>query len=142
MIMEYYGYTGNVLFVNLSSGDVRTEPLDKADAEMYLGGLGINNRLAYDLVKPGLDALSPENPIIIGAGPLVGTMVPGASRLIGTAKFPLSGAVSAGSGPPSCLLFALVMLWLLGLRVGPGTARRPCPTGRCRSAGGNRGSRV
>ena len=96
--MDYFGYAGKILFVDLSSGEIRKEPLDTTEAEMYLGGLGINNRLAYDLIEPGRDALSPENPIILGAGPLIGTMVPGASRLIGTAKFPLSGAVSAGSG--------------------------------------------
>jgi aldehyde:ferredoxin oxidoreductase len=96
--MTHYGYAGKILFVDLTSGTSRTEPLDMADAELYLGGLGINNRLAYDLISPDNDALSSENPIILGAGPLIGTMVPGASRIVATSKFPLSGAVSAGSG--------------------------------------------
>ena len=96
--MEWRGYAGKILFVDLSSGKIVKKPLEKADAELFLGGLGINNKLAYDLIEPGADALSPENPIIFGAGPLIGTMVPGASRVVGTSKFPLSGAVSAGSG--------------------------------------------
>ena len=96
--MQYYGYAGNILFIDLSKGVIRTEPLDTAEAEKYLGGLGLNCKLAHDLIEPGLHAFSPESPIILGAGPLIGTMVPGASRLIGMAKFPLSGAVSAGSG--------------------------------------------
>lgn len=98
MTVDHFGYAGNILFINLSDGKIEKKPLDKADAEKYLGGLGLNNKLAWDLIKPGVDALAPENPIIIGAGPLIGTMVPGAARVIGTSKFPLSGAVSAGSG--------------------------------------------
>ena len=96
--MDLFGYAGKMLFVDLSDGGVEERPLERADAEKYLGGLGLNNKLAYDLMKPGTDALAPENPIILGAGPLIGTMVPGASRIVGTSKFPLSGAVSAGSG--------------------------------------------
>jgi len=96
--VDYFGYAGKILFVDLSSGEVESKPLDMADAKLYLGGLGLNNKLAYDLIEPGNDALAPENPIIIGAGPLIGTMVPGAARIIGTSKFPLSGAISAGSG--------------------------------------------
>jgi aldehyde:ferredoxin oxidoreductase len=96
--VELFGYAGKILFVDLSGGGVEERPLERADAEQYLGGLGINNKLAYDLMKPGTDPLAPENPIILGAGPLIGTMVPGASRIVGTSKFPLSGAVSAGSG--------------------------------------------
>lgn len=96
--MDCFGYAGKTLFVDLSSGKIDERPLDMADAEQYLGGLGFNNKLAYDLMTPGTDALAPENPIILGAGPLIGTMVPGASRIVGVSKFPLSGAISAGSG--------------------------------------------
>jgi len=96
--VDDFGYAGKILFVDLSSGQTEAKPLERADAELYLGGLGMNNKLAYDLIEPGTDALAPENPIILGAGPLIGTMAPGASRIVGTSKLPLSGAVSAGSG--------------------------------------------
>ncbi len=96
--MEYFGYAGTILFIDLTTGQVRKEKLDKKDAELYIGGLGINNKLAYDLIAPGTDPLAPENPVIIGAGPLIGTMAPGAARIVGVSKFPLSNAVSAGSG--------------------------------------------
>ena len=96
--MDYFGYAGKILFINLSSGEIKKRPLDMSEAGLYLGGLGINNKLAYDLIEPGTNALAPGNPIILGAGPLIGTMVPGASRVVGTSKLPLSGAVSAGSG--------------------------------------------
>ncbi|RJP25369.1 MAG: hypothetical protein C4520_02520 [Candidatus Abyssobacteria bacterium SURF_5] len=98
MRTEYFGYAGKILFIDLTSGTIDRQPLDPGDCRGLLGGLGINNKLAYDHLKPGVDPLSPENPLILGAGPLIGTMTPGASRIVGTSKFPLSNAVSAGSG--------------------------------------------
>ena len=87
--MEYYGYAGNILYVDLTSGKIRKEPLDINVARKFLGGAGVNYKLAYELIKPETDPLSPDNPIIIGAGPLVGTVVPSAGKLQVTVKFPL-----------------------------------------------------
>ena len=46
----------------------------------------------------GTDPLSPENPIIIGAGPLVGTGPPGAAKIVATTRFPLNGTISESVG--------------------------------------------
>lgn len=87
--MEYYGYAGNILYIDLASGKIRKEPLDIEVARKFLGGVGVNYRLACELIKPEIGPLSPDNPIIIGAGPLVGTAVPSAGKLQATTKFPL-----------------------------------------------------
>ena len=79
--MQYYGYGGKILYVDMTSGEIRTEPLDMEMAKKFIGGCGIASRLMYDLLKPGIDPLSPENPLIIGAGPLVGTAVPSSSKI-------------------------------------------------------------
>ena len=50
-------------------------------AQRFIGGLGLTVKLAYDAITPGTDALSPENPIVLGAGVLVGTHLPAASRI-------------------------------------------------------------
>ena len=47
--MAIPGYAGKILFVDLSDGSTETEPLDDRWAKEYLGGWGINYRLAYDL---------------------------------------------------------------------------------------------
>lgn len=86
--MEYYGYAGKILYVNLSSGEVRKEPLDLEMAQKFIGGWGINYHLLYKELKPNVHPLSPENPIIIGIGPLMGTPVPAASKVVATMKFP------------------------------------------------------
>jgi aldehyde:ferredoxin oxidoreductase len=66
-----------------------TEELFGLDlGKRFLGGCGMNLRLAYDLIKPGTDPLSPDNPLVIGAGTLVGLM-PGAAKISCTTKLAL-----------------------------------------------------
>lgn len=96
--MEYFGYGGNILRVDLSTGSTDTEELAPDLIKKYMGGMGINTRLAYDLIKPEIDPLGPENFVIIGAGALSGTMTPSATRFSATTKFPVNGVVGNASG--------------------------------------------
>jgi aldehyde:ferredoxin oxidoreductase len=86
--MEYYGFAGSILHIDLTSGSIRKEPLDLEVARKFLGGWGINHRLIYDLLAPETDPLSPDNPFIIGAGPLTGTLTPSSSKVSATTKYP------------------------------------------------------
>ena len=104
--MSIPGYAGRILYVDLATGKTRKEPLDPELAKSLIGGFGINNKLAYDLVPQGTDPLAPENLIIIGAGPLAGTMVPGAAKVVVTTKFPINGAFATAAGGGS---FALML---------------------------------
>ena len=99
--MKWNGYTGNIFTINLTSNSKSKTELDPKDIEQFVGGLGINTKLAANLIKPGIDSLSPENVIIIGTGPLVGTITPGASRLVGTTKFPATEAIAYSCGSMS-----------------------------------------
>ncbi|MFC1919611.1 aldehyde ferredoxin oxidoreductase N-terminal domain-containing protein [Chloroflexota bacterium] len=87
--MEYCGHVGRILEVNLNTREIRKKSLDLDLVDRFVGGWGINFKLAYDLMKPGTPPLSPENPIIIGVGPLVGTLSPGSSKVSVTTKFAL-----------------------------------------------------
>ncbi len=93
---ETGGYAGNILQVDLSSGEIKKEPLDMKLAGEFLGGLGMSVKLAYDMMQPGIDPLSPANPIIIGAGPLVGTFAPGSSRVFSLTRLPANNSVGWG----------------------------------------------
>lgn len=95
---EAYGYTGSILHVNLTDRQVETRPLDLDLARKFIGGIGLNFRLGFDLIPPGLDPFAPENPIIIGVGPLVGTPIPGSARVYSLTKQPANNAVGWGSG--------------------------------------------
>jgi len=96
--MEIPGYAGNILHINLTSGDIRIEPLDIETVRTYIGGAGINNKLAYDLIPPDIDPLSPQNAIIIGAGPFNGTIIPGSSQVMCIYKSPLNGSFLHSNG--------------------------------------------
>jgi aldehyde:ferredoxin oxidoreductase len=92
------GYTGSILVVDLSAERFSVERLPDSATEDYLGGFGANNRLFAEFSRPGTDPLSPDNPVVLGAGPLVGTSVPGAARVMANARLPLTGAVASASG--------------------------------------------
>lgn len=106
--MEIGGYAGKILNVNLTDQKWRVEPLDIKIAKKFIGGFGVNNWIAYNLIQPEIDPLSPENTLIIGAGPLVGTMAPSTSRIIMTTKLPINEAVASGSGS---MAFAGMLKW-------------------------------
>lgn len=74
------GYAGRILRINLSSSEMSLEPTSRY-ARDWLGGAGIGQRVIYEEVKRGVTPYSPANVLSFGAGPLVGTLAPGAVRL-------------------------------------------------------------
>ncbi|MFC1995046.1 aldehyde ferredoxin oxidoreductase family protein [Chloroflexota bacterium] len=93
-----YGFVGTNLYIDLSSGNIRKEPLDKELTRNFIGGFGIGSRLLYNLVPPGIDPLSPENRLIFATGPLIGTFAPAAARVHALAKSPMSGLMGTSNG--------------------------------------------
>jgi len=87
---KYYGWAGTILNVDLTSGKIEKEALSPAFARKYLGASGFNSAKLFELVKPEVDALSPENVLMFGVGTLIGTLVPCSARLTVTAKSPLT----------------------------------------------------
>ncbi len=94
----YQGYAGRILYVDLKSGSFEIEHLPRDWCEDFLGGFGINNRLCLEVMTPGTDPLSPDNPVVLGAGPLVGTLAPGSARVVANSRLPLTGAVASAGG--------------------------------------------
>ena len=93
------GYAGNILRVNLDTKEITREILDPQLAKTFIGGRGINSWLLYREVLPHESPFHPRNPLIFGAGPLTGTMLPAASRFTVTARSPLTyghGDANAG----------------------------------------------
>jgi aldehyde:ferredoxin oxidoreductase len=90
---KHYGWRGKILQVDLTTKTIREEELSEELMAGYIGGSGINARLFYNLMRsnPQADPLSPDNPLIFGFGPAVGTTFPCATRFTVTAKSPLTG---------------------------------------------------
>ena len=75
------GYLNKVLRVDLSSRQIKAEPLREDLVEKYVGGTGIGVRLLYEEVPPGVEWNDPKNRMFIFSGPL------GATRISGTGTF-------------------------------------------------------
>ena len=95
---EIYGYAGNILHIDLTSRRIRKEKLDSELTKSFIGGFGVNNKLAYDLIEPRIDSLSPQNIIIFAGGLLSGTPAPASSKVMATTKFPIPGAIATTFG--------------------------------------------
>jgi aldehyde:ferredoxin oxidoreductase len=83
------GYHGTLLEVDLSSGSASKVPLSPEDARLYIGGRGLGMKILADrLKKPGVDPLSPENPLLFMPGPFSGFPIPSAARTCVVTKSP------------------------------------------------------
>jgi aldehyde:ferredoxin oxidoreductase len=92
-----YSWTGKRLKVNLTEGKVVKEDIPVEELHSYLGGIGLNAHVLFNEVKPGIDALGPENVFIIGTSPYNGTCLPCSGRWSITTKSPLTGGYGDGS---------------------------------------------
>ncbi|HHX43943.1 MAG TPA: hypothetical protein GX714_08165 [Chloroflexi bacterium] len=75
-----YGWTGKLLRVDLSSGEVREEETARY-VPTYVGGLGVAARIAWNELRPGVGPFDDENLLMIMTGPLTGTLASGAGRV-------------------------------------------------------------
>ncbi len=85
------GYAGKILFVDLTTGTIKEEPLDEQMCRDYIGGYGIGVKILYSRQKPGVDALGPDNILGMMSGMLTGTPMPTGARYQVVAKSPLTG---------------------------------------------------
>ena len=93
------GYMGKLLFVDLTAGTIREEPLEEELRRDFLGGYGLGARILYERMPPAADPLGPDNMLGFVTGPLTGTPTLGSGRYTVVGKSPLTGAwADANSG--------------------------------------------
>ncbi len=93
------GYTGKILFVDLTTGSMREESPPESLYRDFIGGTGLGVRILYERMKPKADPLGPENILGFVTGPLTATPTPGSGRYMVVTKSPLTGAwAEANSG--------------------------------------------
>ncbi|MCP4219010.1 MAG: hypothetical protein GY765_30530 [bacterium] len=76
---KVYGWTGKMLRVDLSTGIIEVKDSLKYVTK-FIGGKGLNHRLAWDELSSGVKAFDPENCLFISVGPLTGTAAPNSGR--------------------------------------------------------------
>ena len=95
-----HGYGGHILRVDLTSGKIRRERTDPDYMLRVIGGRGLNSTRLYDELKRDIDPLAPENMLLIGVGPLTGTLMAASAFMTISGKSPLTGILgdSAAGG--------------------------------------------
>jgi len=92
--MTMTGYQNRVLRIDLTNRKYSAEPLNMEFAEKYVGSKGLAIRYMYEELKPGIDALGPENKLFLTTGPLSGTPAPCSGKLSVAAKSPATGTMN------------------------------------------------
>lgn len=93
------GWAGKILDINLTSGEIKSYPLDERKARLFVGGRGLAARMLWDEVGPEVEPLSPGNVLIFATGPLTATGYQTSNRFTVTCKSPLTGTIlDANSG--------------------------------------------
>jgi len=87
-----YGYTGNILHVDLSSKKLWIENPPEDFYRTYWGGRALALYYMLNQMKPHTDPLSPDNLLIFAPSVLTGTPAPAIPRYTVCAKSPLTGA--------------------------------------------------
>ena len=85
------GNLNRFLAVDLHSGRTETRNLSPDEFRTYIGGSALAARLFFDAGGHDIAPLSPESPLYLMTGPLVGTNFPGSSRFFLCARSPLTG---------------------------------------------------
>jgi aldehyde:ferredoxin oxidoreductase len=85
------GYMEKILFVNLSTGEIKEESLDESLYRDFIGGYGIGARVLYSRQKAGVNPLGADNTLGFLTGPLTGTPSTFAGRYAVVGKSPLTG---------------------------------------------------
>jgi aldehyde:ferredoxin oxidoreductase len=89
-----HGFHGRLLHIDLSTGRSSFHDLAASRLRGVLGGIGLGASLLYDYATPGVDPLSPANPLIFTSAPLVGTGLTTTAKFAVVTKSPLTGFIA------------------------------------------------
>jgi aldehyde:ferredoxin oxidoreductase len=95
MTKKITAVNNTILDVDLTAGRINRILVSDADRRLYLGGKGLAVKLLYEHLKQGIDALSPENILVMMTGPTAGTAAPAGGRFAVVCKSPLTGILAS-----------------------------------------------
>ena len=90
-------WAGKILRVDLTTGTVKSEPLNMDWARAYLGSRGLGSKYLVEEVDAKTDPLAAANKIIWATGPLTGTMASTGGRYTVITKSPLTGTIACSN---------------------------------------------
>lgn len=93
-----YGYHGKYLEINLTDRRISEKTIPEELAKKFLLGSGLAAKLLFNELKPGIDPLSPENPLIFMTGLLAGTTAPTGCKMSACSVSPATGIWNEATG--------------------------------------------
>ncbi len=91
-----YGYNGKILHIDLTHQTFKVETPDKAFYRKYLGGSALNCYYLFNMIPAGADPLGEKNVLVISVSVITGAAIAGQSRVVASAKSPLTGLIGDG----------------------------------------------
>ena len=91
------GWQGKVLRIDLSTHEIKPEPLNMEWAETYIGQRGLGSKYLSEEIDPTIDALDPSNKLIFATGPLTATGASTGGRYSVITKGALTGAIACSN---------------------------------------------
>lgn len=88
-----FGYNGKIAHINLTKRSVSIETPPEEFYRKYMGGQALSLHYLLKLLPPKIDAFDKNNVIVIALSVLTGAPISGQSRVVVSAKSPLTGAI-------------------------------------------------
>ncbi|MCS7111408.1 MAG: aldehyde ferredoxin oxidoreductase family protein [Ignisphaera sp.] len=89
--MQPKGYTGRILFIDLTKQKYVVKPLEVSIAKQFIGGSGLAAYLLWNMLNENVHPLSPDNVLVVATGPATGALAPSAGRFMVASKSPITG---------------------------------------------------
>lgn len=89
-------YTKQLLRINLSSREFKTEIISEEMIRNYIGGRGFAIKILWDEVRQ-VHPLSEDNKLVFSSGPLTAQPLPSSGKMIVASKSPLTGGYGEGN---------------------------------------------
>ncbi|MCQ9626702.1 aldehyde ferredoxin oxidoreductase family protein [Cetobacterium somerae] len=90
-------YNEKLLRINLTTNEIKVEPLNLEIAKKFIGARGLGSKILLDEIDPSVDPLSSENKLVIMTGPVTGASVPTGGRYVVVTKSPLTGMIACSN---------------------------------------------
>lgn len=97
------GWTGNILRVNLTTGNITLE--DSSKFKSFVGGMGFGYKIMYDEVPPGTKPFDEANKLVFATGPLTGSISLSMAHKTGLALLLL---ISVNTTPMMLAVFSII----------------------------------